>query len=238
MRWFCWELALIGICFLVVACDRGGEVGPSPEVDKRSGPAEAQVTDVPVATLPRVVFLGDSLTAGLGLPEAHVYPARLAEMFAATGNPISVVNAGVSGDTTAGGWNRLEWVLAQNPDLLVIELGANDGLRGFDPETTESNLRRILERIRAGDTAALLIGMRLPPSYGGAYVGEFEGIYPRLAAEFGIPLVPFLLEGVAARPELNLPDGIHPNAEGHLRMARTVYPYVEAILFQGDSEER
>jgi acyl-CoA thioesterase I len=180
--------------------------------------------------LPLVVFLGDSLTAGLGLPEEEAYPALLEGMMAARGRPIRVVNAGVSGDTSAGGLSRLPWLLRQQPDLLVVALGANDALRGQPLEATEENLRRIVLAARAAGTEVLLAGIQIPPSYGPEAARELAGLYPRLADELEAPLIPFLLEGVGGRPELNLPDGIHPNALGHRRMAQTVLPFVEEVL--------
>lgn len=188
-------------------------------------------TAVPTAVAGRlVVFLGDSLTAGLGLGLEQTYPSLVAELVAARGLPIRVVNAGVSGDTTAGGLARLDWVLAQRPDLLVVGLGANDGLRGQPLGEVEANLRRIVERARGSGSKVLVLGMQIPRSYGPDYADAFADIYPRLARELGVPLVPFLLEGVAGVPELNLEDGIHPNAEGHRWMAETVATHLERIL--------
>lgn len=201
------------------------------------GPATAGMEPPPAATaLPTavagrlVVFLGDSLTAGLGLGLEQTYPSLVAELLAARGLPIRVVNAGVSGDTTAGGLARLDWVLAQRPDLLVVGLGANDGLRGLPLGEVEANLRRIVERARGSGSKVLLLGMQIPRSYGPDYADAFADLYPRVARELGVPLVPFLLDGVAGVAELNLEDGIHPNAEGHRRLAATVEPHLERLL--------
>ncbi len=180
----------------------------------------------------RVVVLGDSLTAGLGLEAAEAYPARLEESLRRRGFAVEVVNAGVSGDTSAGGLARLDWILAQRPDVLIVELGVNDGLRGLPPEHTEANLREIVGRARSAGVRILFAGMRLPPSYGAEYVTAFEAIFPQLARELDVPIVPFLLAGVAGRPELNQPDGVHPTAAGHARIAETVRPHLEAILRQ------
>jgi acyl-CoA thioesterase-1 len=179
---------------------------------------------------PLVVFLGDSLTAGLGLGEEEAFPARVASSFAAAGRPIRVVNAGVSGDTSAGGLARLDWLLRQRPDVLVVELGANDGLRGLPVEMTAANLRAIVSRARQAGVRVLLVGIQVPPNYGPDYARRFAAVFPELARELDVPLLPFLLEGVAGVPQLNLPDGIHPTAEGHERLARNVMPYLEQVL--------
>lgn len=178
----------------------------------------------------RVVFLGNSLTAGLGLGEAQAFPALVERRLDEEGWSIRAVNAGVSGDTSAGGLSRLDWVLRQRPDILFVSLGANDGLRGLAPESTESNLRQIVEQGQASGAVVVLAGQRLPPNYGPDYVRRFEEIYPRLARELAVGWVPFLLEGVAGRRSLNLADGIHPNAEGHVRIADVVLPALRSAL--------
>jgi acyl-CoA thioesterase-1 len=181
---------------------------------------------------PVVVFLGDSLTAGLGLDEGQAYPARVAERLAARGTPIRAINAGVSGDTTAGGLARIDWLLRQHPDVMVVGLGGNDGLRGVPLDAVEKNLREILRRSRAAGVRVLLLGMKIPPNYGPEYSGGFEAMYPRLAREMDIPLVPFLLEGVGGIARLNQDDGIHPTAEGQERVADTVTPYLTKMLVE------
>ena len=183
-----------------------------------------------VARPPVVVFLGDSLTAGLGLEEAEAYPALLGTRLAAQGQPIRVINAGVSGDTTAGGLRRLDWLLRQKPDIVVVGLGANDALRGAAPEEIERNLREILSRSRAAGAQVLLLGMMIPPNYGPDYARRFSDLYPRIAKDMGVPLVPFLLKGVGGVPELNQADGIHPTAVGHEKVADNVYPYLRDLL--------
>jgi acyl-CoA thioesterase-1 len=171
---------------------------------------------------PLVVFLGDSLTAGYGLSAEEAYPAHVERLLAERGLPVRVLNAGVSGDTSAGGRERLDWFLAQRPALVVVELGGNDGLRGQPLAATEANLRAIVERSLAAGARVVLAGMRIPTNYGAEYGSGFEAIFPRLAAAYDVPLIPFLLAGVAADPALNLPDGIHPNAEGQRIVAATV----------------
>jgi acyl-CoA thioesterase-1 len=186
--------------------------GLAPRIDGGLAPDDA----------PLVVFLGDSLTAGFGLGEDQAFPALVGAELARRGTPVRVINGGISGDTTAGGLERLDWLLAQEPDVLMVELGANDGLRGQPLEAIEANLRAIVERAREAGAEVLLAGMKIPPNYGPEYAAGFEAIFPRLAREQDVALIPFLLDGVAARPELNLPDGIHPNLEGHAIVARAV----------------
>jgi acyl-CoA thioesterase-1 len=199
-----------------------------------AGSAAAQAPAAPGAPAaagpPVVVFLGDSLTAGFGLAADEAFPALVAASLAARGTPIRAINAGVSGDTTAGGLRRLDWALRSRPQVVVVALGANDGLRGQPLEAIEANLRAIVERCRAAGAKVLLAGMLMPPNYGGAYASGFAAIYPRLAKELGLPLVPFLLEGVAGRPELNQADGIHPTAEGQKLVARQLEPYLAELV--------
>lgn len=210
---------------LLLACREAPAPPPAPE------PAAAVPAPQPPGDdAPLVVFLGDSLTAGLGLDEEHAYPAVIGRRLAAAGTPIRVVNAGVSGDTTAGGLRRLGWLLRQQPDVVVVSLGGNDGLRALDVEMSEENLRQIVVQARAAGARVLLTGMLVPPNYGPDYAERFRGIYPRLAAELDVPLVPFLLEGVAADPALNQGDGIHPTAEGQERVADVVLPYLKDVL--------
>jgi acyl-CoA thioesterase-1 len=191
----------------------------------RPAPSAAAASRPPV-----VVFLGDSLTAGLGLGESQAYPAILAARLAAQGRPIRVINAGVSGDTTAGGLRRLDWLLRQKPDVMVVGLGANDALRGAALGEIENNLREIVRRCRATGARVLLLGMKIPPNYGPDYAGRFAALYPRIAKDTGIPLVPFLLDGVGGNPELNQADGIHPTAVGHQRVADNVMRYLREVL--------
>lgn len=203
--------------------------GLQEETEQEEGQQEA-VED----GMPRVVFLGDSLTAGFGLAEAQAFPARVEELLEARGMEVEVVNAGVSGDTSAGGLARLDWLLSQKPDVVVVGLGANDGLRGLAPEETEGNLRAIVRGVREAGAEVVLLGMKIPPNYGPEYTQAFEEVYPRVAEDLGVPLVPFLLEGVGGEVELNLPDGIHPNAEGHRRVAENVAPVLAEVLGKGD----
>jgi acyl-CoA thioesterase-1 len=206
----------------------GNPADPGTEGAK-SAPAAGSRAPVP-ADAPLVVFLGDSLTAGLGLPVDQAFPAVVAAELARRGRPVRSVNAGVSGDTTAGGLRRAEWVLSQRPDILVLALGANDGLRGLPLSETERNLRGIVARARTAGASVLLCGMLIPTSYGPEYREGFGRLFARIAKEEGLPLVPFLLEGVAGRKELNQEDGIHPNPEGQRILAANVLRGLEPLL--------
>ncbi len=179
---------------------------------------------------PVIVAFGDSLSAGYGLAEADSFPAQLERYLAARGVRAKVTNAGVSGDTTAGGLARLEWTLAAAPDLVVVELGANDMLRGIEPAVTRANLDAILSRLGARGVPVLLAGMKASPNLGRRYVHQFDAIYPELAAAHGVTLYPFFLDGVAADPALNQTDGLHPNARGVARIVAGIAPYVIRLL--------
>lgn len=184
-----------------------------------------------------VVCLGDSLTEGYGIAPEQSYPSRLEEMLQEAGQPVKVVNAGISGSTSASAVGRLRWQLKADPDLVVIALGGNDGLRGVDVASTRANLSRAIALARDAGVEVLLAGMKIPPNYGPEYTREFEAIFPSLAEEHGVAFLPFLLEGVAAMPELNLPDGIHPNARGSERVARNVLAALLPLL-EKHSEQR
>ncbi len=162
----------------------------------------------------QIVDIGDSLTAGHGLPANEAFPAQLQARLRRDGLDVRVVNAGVSGDTTAGGLARLDWVLADKPDLVILALGANDALRGIDPATVRANLAAMIAKIQASGAKLLLLGMLAPPNWGKAYDEAFDRIYPDLARARDVPLYPFFLKGVAMNPALNQPDGLHPNAKG------------------------
>jgi acyl-CoA thioesterase-1 len=179
------------------------------------------------------LFVGTSLTAGYGLDDPEqAFPALIQKKLDAAGLRYRAVNAGVSGETSAGALRRIEWLLRQEVAVLVLETGANDGLRGQDPEATRANIRGILERARAARPAPklVLVGMRALTNYGKDYGRRFESLYAQLAKESGAALVPFLLEGVGGVPALNQPDGIHPTAAGQLRMAETVWAVLRPLL--------
>jgi acyl-CoA thioesterase-1 len=177
-----------------------------------------------------VVFIGDSITAGLHLDAEDAFPAVLQREAEEAGLPFRLVNAGVSGDTTAGGLRRVDWLLRQEPDLVVVELGGNDGLRGVAVDAIEENLRAIVEKLTAGGARVLLLGVRLPPNYGPDYTGAFEALYDRVAEETGVAYVPFFMEGVGGVARLIMADGLHPTAAGHEGLARTVWPALRDVL--------
>ena len=187
------------------------------------------------AALPQpknILFLGDSITAGYGLEPSQAYPALIQNMIDANKWPFRTVNAGQSGDTSAGGLNRMDWLLRSRVDVLVLELGGNDGLRGLPPETTRQNLQAIIERTQKKHPQAkiILAGMKVPPNMGTDYANKFAMIYPDLAKKNKALLVPFILENVGGVRELNLPDGIHPTAKGHELVAANVWKVLEPVL--------
>src|SRR6266566_7830094 len=177
-----------------------------------------------------IVAFGDSLTAGLGVRPEESYPSRLEARLRAAGYDYRVVNAGVSGDTTAGGLRRVDWALRAHPDIVIVALGANDGLRGQSPQAIRANLEEIVARLQASGARVLLVGMRLPPNYGAEYTKEFEAVFPAVARRAKIALMPFLLDGVAADPRLNQADGIHPTAAGQQMIADRLWPYLRPLL--------
>jgi acyl-CoA thioesterase-1 len=181
-----------------------------------------------------ILDFGDSLTAGYGLAPEQAFPPRLQAALQRRGIETRVVNAGVSGDTTAGGLERLDWALADKPDLVILALGANDALRGIDPTAVRNNLDKMLRRIKTTGAKVLLVGMLAPPNWGEEYKTEFDRIFPDLARTNGVPLYPFFLEGVAMKPELNQPDGLHPNERGVAVLVDRIAPVV-ARLVEGAS---
>ena len=186
--------------------------------------------DAASAEEPVIVVLGDSLTAGLGLLPDEAYPVLLEQRLRREGFAYRVVNAGVSGDTTAAGLRRVEWVLRSRPAIVIVALGANDGLRHQSVATMRDNLVAIVQRLRAAGATVLLAGMRVPPNYGDEYGRAFTAVFPDVARTTGVPLAPFLLDGVAGDPRLNQPDGIHPTAEGHRFIADHLWPYLKPLL--------
>ena len=179
---------------------------------------------------PVIVALGDSITAGLGVAADEAYPALLEARLRRDGYAYRVVNAGVSGDTTAGGLRRVDWVLRAQPEFVILALGANDGLRGQPPQTTRANLEAIVARLTAAGARVLLAGMRMPPNYGETFTRQFEAVFPAVARRANVALVPFLLDGVAADPTLNQADGLHPNAAGHRVIADRLWPHLAPLL--------
>ena len=178
----------------------------------------------------RIVILGDSLTAGRGLPADSTFPAKLEHALKARGIAVEIANAGVSGDTAVGGLARLDWSVPEGTDAVIVELGANDMLRGIDPKNTRRALEEIVRRLSARRIAVLLAGMRAAPNLGPDYARDFEAIYPELAARHGVLLYPFFLAGVAAEPKLNQGDGLHPTAAGVDAIVARILPQVEELI--------
>jgi acyl-CoA thioesterase I len=178
----------------------------------------------------KLVVFGDSLTAGFGINPAEAFPAKLEAALRQRGLDVTVENAGVSGDTAKQGLERLEWSLAQDADAVIVELGANDALRGVDPNETRKSLNEIIAKLRARATPVMIAGMLAPPNLGAAYKELFDAIYPSLAREHGILLYPFFLEGIAGEPAFNLEDGIHPNPRGIDEIVKRMLPKVEEFL--------
>ncbi len=218
-------------CLLATVHCPASDAPPDPGATRAAAaatPAAAPAVD----TRPAIVFLGTSLTAGYGLPESEAYPARIQARVESEGLDHRVVNAGVSGDTSAGGLRRLDWLLRLPIAVLVLELGANDMLRGQPAVALEANLAAVLERTRAAhpDARFLVAGMRAAPNLGRDYAEAFDAVYPEIARRYDAAFVPFLLEDVAARPELNQADGIHPTAEGHALIAERVWQALAPLL--------
>jgi len=182
------------------------------------------------AHIPVILDFGDSLTAGYGLAPEQAFPAQLEAALRWQGIEVRVVNGGVSGDTTAGGLARLDWALADKPDLVILALGANDALRGIDPATVRGNLDKMIRKIEASGARVLLLGMLAPPNWGADYKSAFDRIFPELAKVHDVPLYSFFLEGVAMKPELNQPDGLHPNERGVAVLVDRLAPVVARLV--------
>jgi acyl-CoA thioesterase-1 len=229
-------------CFLLAAalaagCSREDEPARALPGERESRVAsrdegDAAELEIPDGS-PTVAFLGDSITAGLHLPASQAFPAVLQVELAREGHPFELINAGVSGDTSAGGLRRVEWLLSRKPDIVVIELGANDGLRGQDLASVETNLRAIVRKVKDAGAKPLLVGMLLPPSYGGEYTSGFEQLYARIAADEGIAFVARFMADVAGRAEFMLEDDLHPSAAGHRKLAEAIRPKLHELLDAG-----
>ena len=216
---------MVGVLSGLSGCDPAGE-------EPRAAPVAARVG----SERPTIVFLGTSLTAGYGLEPEEAYPALLQVKIDSAGLNYRVVNAGVSGETSAGARRRIDWLLREPVSVLVIETGANDGLRGLPPDSLRANIQALLDRAKELRPAPrlVLVGMRIPPNYGQAYSRQFEAIYSELARANGAELVPFLLQGVGGMAALNQPDGVHPTAQGQRRMAETVWSVLEPVLREAE----
>jgi acyl-CoA thioesterase-1 len=214
--------SLFGLVAALSACEQ-----PKPEPNGGSIPPAASDSDRPA-----VLFLGTSLTAGLGLEPEQAYPALIQQKIDSAGLRYRVVNAGVSGETSAGALRRMDWLFREPVAVLVVETGANDGLRGLPTDTLRANIQAILDRANQlrPKPKLVLVGMRMPPNYGLEYSSRFRNVYGDLARENHAALVPFLLEGVGGNPALNQPDGIHPTAEGQRKLAETVWRVLAPVL--------
>jgi acyl-CoA thioesterase-1 len=218
-----------GLVAGLFACDQPREDAPARPV-----PA------TPTSERPAVMFLGTSLTAGLGIDPDQAYPALIQKKIDSAGLNYRVVNAGVSGETSAGALRRVDWLFREPVAVLVVETGANDGLRGLSPDSLRGNIQAILDRAKQlqPPPKLVLVGMRVPPNYGRTYSQRFQAIYPELARANDAVLVPFLLEGVGGIPDLNQPDGVHPTAEGQRRLGETVWRVLEPVLRVAEKTER
>ena len=201
---------------------------PQPKNTKAEKPDRSK-TPVP-GERPNIVAFGDSLTAGLGVPQDQSYPAHLQRKLDAAGYAYRIVNSGVSGETTAGGVRRVSWVLKNKPAIVILELGGNDGLRGLSLQETKANLERIIQQLQQASVTVVLAGMKLPPNYGQEYIGGFEALYQALAKQYHLTLIPFFLDGVAASSSLNQADGIHPTGEGYRIIVEKIFPTLESLL--------
>ena len=213
---------LLGLFVLLTgaSCDSSG---PQPEADHADVPKPRQSQQT-------IVAIGDSLTAGFGLAEADSYPAQLEQLLADRGLDYRVVTAGISGETSSGARSRVDWILKLKPQIVILETGANDGLRGIDPTLIEENIEHIIVRFKQEKVTVVLAGMQMVTNLGATYVSSFNSLYPRLAARHQVIFMPFFLQDVAAESSLNQPDGIHPNSRGYRIIASNMLPYVEQAI--------
>ena len=218
-------IIIIGLIILFSSCTNNKK----PAASDQNNIPKGSTTNIKKKT---IVFFGNSLTAGYGLSPEQAFPAIIQKKIDSLGVPYQVINAGVSGETSSGGKTRIDWILREPVDIFVLELGANDGLRGTPLSETKKNLQDIIDKVKAKypGTKLVFAGMEIPPNMGQAYTTEFRNIYTELAAKNKMTLIPFLLEGVGGEPELNQADGIHPTAEGHLIVAGNVWRQLEKLL--------
>ncbi len=220
------------LCVLTLFCgiNAGCEQSSKPPHPAPTQPATTQGNPDLSQTEHVIVAFGNSLTAGLGVAPQGSYPAQLEARLHAEGYSYRVVNAGVSGDTTAGGIRRLDWIIKTNPEIVILELGANDGLRGIPLNEVRANLSKMIQSLQDKGIQVVLAGMKLPPNYGPLYTRGFSNLYSELAKEYDIPVIPFFLEGVATRPELTQDDGLHPTAEGYRHVVDNILPILLPLL--------
>ena len=212
------------ICSCLILASCGQEEPPS-------APPEIQSTGT-------IVAMGDSLTEGLGVPEEETYPALLQKALRDKGYGYRVVNAGISGETSSGARSRMGWVLRMKPDIIILETGANDGLRGLDPELLRSNIRDMIDAFTAEGIVVVLAGMKMFPNLGPAYSKIFADVYTDVGGDNDVILIPFFLEGVAGVPKMNQPDGIHPTEDGYARVVEHIFPYVTAAIDRHQKQSR
>lgn len=215
-------LTLITFLLLVFSCN----------TEKNNESTVLDSENVTQESKPTILFFGNSLTAGYGIEEDEAFPALIGDRLDSLGYEYRIINGGLSGETTAGGLSRLDWFLEEEPEIFVLELGGNDGLRGIALEETQKNLKAIINMVQQKypDTKILLAGMQIPPNMGQEYTQQFREIYPQVAEKSSVTLIPFLLEGVAGDPDLNLKDGIHPTEEGHKIVLENVWPYLKPLI--------
>ncbi|MDQ2773200.1 MAG: arylesterase [Bacteroidota bacterium] len=231
MRFISYCLASL-LALTLAACN----TGPTAETPASAAPAVTAAATPPAAGKKRLLFFGNSLTAGLGVEPEQAFAGLIGQKIDSLGLPYDVINAGLSGETTAGGRSRVGWLLRQPVDVFVLELGANDGLRGLPLASTRENLQGIIDTVRHRSPGAqiVLAGMQIPPNMGQSYSAEFRSVFQQLAAKNHLVLIPFLLEGVGGHPDLNQADGIHPTPAGHRIVARTVWETLRPLLVKGE----
>lgn len=222
------KFCYLSLCFLIIAC--AGKEAKKEEVDKKVEPVK--ITEQAELAKKTILFFGNSLTAGMGLEVDEAFPALIQKKLDSASLVFNVINAGLSGETTASGKNRLSWLLKQRIDVFVLELGANDGLRGIPLDETKKNLQRIINDVKAHNPKVIIVlaGMQIPPNMGIEYTNNFREIFPDLADENELALIPFLLKGVAGDPNLNQADGIHPTAQGQVIVANNVWDILKMVL--------
>ncbi len=221
-RWFLKGMAILALCTAILACQ---STPPAENTTVAGGKELGEPSENGKEQSQKIVFFGNSLTAGYGLEPEDNFVSIIQTYIDSLGLPYQTVNAGVSGETTSSGNSRIDWILEQPVDIFILELGGNDGLRGIDPDETSANLKEMIQKVKAAKPEAqiILAGMQVPPNMGPGYAEKFSRIYPELAKSENVALIPFLLENVGGEPELNLEDGIHPNEEGHQIVANNVW---------------
>ncbi|QDH78896.1 arylesterase [Echinicola soli] len=223
-------ISLLSVFFLgafgAISCNE------SQKTSGKEASYDAKVDEKSEGTQKTVLFFGDSMTAGYGVDQDEAFPALVQEKIDSLGMDYKVINGGLSGETSASGLSRIDWFLEEKPDIFILELGGNDGLRGIKLSATKENLQSIIDKVREEypATKIILAGMQIPPNMGEKYTTDFKEIFPNLAEENDVVLIPFLLENVGGNPALNQPDGIHPTAEGHKVVAETVWKYLQPVL--------